>query len=47
MVHLELLSGSSLEILRDKQEWQEIMDAVFTDDNTVHQVTVQVIKEEK
>ncbi len=47
MVHLELLSDSSLILLRDKEEWQMVMFEEFGDTNTVHQVTVQVIKEKK
>ncbi len=47
MVHLELLSGTSLKILKCKEEWNMVMDREFGTDNTVHQVTVQVIKEDK
>ncbi len=47
MVHLELLSEISLDLLRDKREWGMILNREFGGSNTVHQVTVQVIKEEK
>ncbi len=47
MVHLELLSGTSLDLLRDKREWGIVMSQEFGSSNIVHQVTVQVIKEDK
>ncbi len=47
MVHLELLSGTKIDHLKSKVPWQGAVDAVFEDENIVHQVTVQVIKEKK
>jgi len=48
MVHLEMESDVSLSLLRDKTRWQDVVgDAFYDSENTLHQVTVQVVKEGK
>lgn len=50
MIHLEMRSNNLVRFLRDKNVWQETIDSNvsrFSGTNTVHQVTVQVVKEEK
>lgn len=47
MIHLEVLSDVPIKMLKEKERWAWRKDAIGPELVDVHQVTAQVVKEEK